>query len=241
MKSAVSVASLGFSYGKIPILQNVDLEIASGEFVGIIGPNGGGKTTLLKLLMGFLTPESGKIRLFGQATHAVRQRIGYVPQFSQTDREFPITVLELVLLGALSNRLFYPSNAKRRALSLLDELGLISYQSKPFASLSGGLAQKALLARALISDPDLLLLDEPTANIDPLSKEIILDKLHTFKRSKTILLVTHDLKTIIEKIDKILCLQTQLTTYLPNQVCEHFALGLYHAPLLKSLAPQSSS
>lgn len=213
----------------------------AGEFIGVIGPNGGGKTTLLKLLMGFLTPESGEIRLFGRSPISMRQAIGYVPQFSQTDREFPITVLELVLLGSACHDLFYPAHLKEKALHLLEELNLISYRSKPFSSLSGGLAQRALLARALLSEPSLLFLDEPTANIDPVSKEAILEKLHSFKRSKTILLVTHDLKTIIEKIDKILCLQTQLTTYLPNEVCEHFALGLYHTPLLKTTTAQGIS
>lgn len=232
MNPAVFSSQLCFSYDKMQVLQNIDLEIPAGQFLGIIGPNGGGKTTFLKLLMGFLTPSSGKILVFGKSPSSIRKKIGYVPQFSQTDRDFPITVLELVLLGALSNQFSYPKNAKNEALQLIEELGLMPFQMKAFSSLSGGLAQRALLARALLSDPDLLLLDEPTANIDPKSKLAILDKLESLKGKKTILLVTHDLKTIIERVDQILCIHTEATSYLPTQVCEHFALGLYHTPLL---------
>src|SRR5207245_5451713 len=116
----------------------------------------------------------------------------------------------------------------------IEDLGLSPYKSKSFASLSGGLAQKALLARAMLSDPDLLLLDEPTANVDPASRTAISEKLEALKGKRTILLVTHDLRTIIEKVDRILCIQTQVTSYLPREVCEHFALGLYHAPLLST-------
>jgi zinc transport system ATP-binding protein len=136
------------------------------------------------------------------------------------------------MLGCASNSFCSPPNAKEMALEMIEELGLTPHKSKSFASLSGGLAQKALLARALLSDPDLLLLDEPTANVDPASRTAISEKLEALKRKKTILLVTHDLRTIIENVDRILCVQTQITSYLPREVCEHFALGLYHAPLL---------
>lgn len=231
-KPAVLATRLSFTYEKTAVLDSANLQIVEGEFIGIIGPNGGGKTTLLKLMMGFLAPQSGSIRLFGETPAAMRQRIGYVPQVSQTDRAFPITVFELVMLGHITKRLFYPPHAKERTLQILDELGLLPHQSKAFSSLSGGLAQKALLARALVSEPDLLLLDEPTANIDPASRSVILKKLESLKGKKTILLVTHDLKTIIEKVDRILCVQAQVTSYLPHETCEHFAIGLYHRPLL---------
>lgn len=229
---AIAASKLSFSYNKTSVLHEAEFQIFPGEFIGIIGPNGGGKTTLLKLIMGFLSPEKGSLRLFGNAPIAMRQRIGYVPQVNQRDPDFPITVLELVMLGSISNRFSFPSHTKKKALELIDELGLSPHKAKSFSSLSGGLAQKALLARALLSDPDLLLLDEPTANIDPASRILISEKLETLKGKKTILLVTHDLRTIIENVDRILCVQSHITSYLPREVCGHFALGLYHTPLL---------
>ena len=234
---AIDAANLCFSYEKTYVLQNAAFQIKQGEFIGIIGPNGGGKTTLLKLIMGFLAPQKGILHIFGKSPASERRRIGYVPQVNQTDRDFPITVLELVMLGFVSKNFSYPPYAKEKSLETIEELGLTPHKSKSFASLSGGLAQKALLARALVSDPDFLLLDEPTANIDSAARALIGEKLEALKGKKTILLVTHDLRTIIEKVDRILCVETQITSYQPREVCEHFAFGLYHAPLL---APKPS-
>lgn len=232
---AISLIDLSFSYENQPILEQIHLDIPHGSFVGIIGPNGGGKTTLLKLLMGFLRPTRGHIRLFGSSVANSRMKIGYVPQLHKSDREFPITVIELILLGALREASFfgiYPKQIKDKAFDLIDELGLKSHAHKPFGSLSGGLAQRALLARALISDPDLLLLDEPTANIDAPSIAAIMHRLELLKQKKTILLVTHDLRTIAERVDRVLCIQKQITVYRPEEICEHFAFGLYHSPLI---------
>jgi zinc transport system ATP-binding protein len=229
----IEIDDLYFSYEGVNVLQKVHLHARKGEFIGIMGPNGGGKTTLLKLLMGFLRPTGGKIRVQG--------KIGYVPQVHRTDRDFPITVIELVLLGALSKTTFwgtYPIAVKEKANKLIDRLGLTPHKHKVFSSLSGGLAQRALLARALLSDPDLLLLDEPTANIDAASTKVIFEILEELKGSKTILLVTHDLRTIIERVDRVLCVQGEVSSLLPKDVCEHFALGLYHTPLL-SLPPNN--
>ncbi len=224
----IEVKDLSFSYEGEPVLQNVWLKIQAGEFIGIMGPNGGGKTTLLKLLMGFLTPTRGTIRIQGT--------VGYVPQGQRLDRDFPITVHELILLGALSKTSFYgsyPSHIKEKALFLMDQLGLLPHKNKVFGALSGGLAQRALLARALLSDPDLLFLDEPTANIDSASIQIIFEMLEELKGKKIILLVTHDLKTVIERVDRVLCVQQTVNSFLPKNVCEHFAFGLYHTPLIE--------
>ncbi len=223
----IEIEHLDFSYGSTPILQDVTLGIARGEFVGIMGPNGGGKTTLLRLLLGFLKPSKGKLTVKGS--------IGYVPQTAKTDRDFPITVLELILLGAVSKTNVwgsYPNAFRQEAYEWIERLGLTPHQHKPFGALSGGLAQRALLARALLSHPELLLLDEPTANIDAASVTLIMNLLQSLKPQKTILLVTHDLKTAVERVDRVLCVQGTVSSYLPANVCEHFALGLYHTPLL---------
>ncbi len=177
--------------------------------------------------MGFLKPSSGSVSVFGKGPLDAYPRIGYVPQFLRSDREFPITVEEIVALGCLAD----PSK-KANVSEWMEKLGLLDHRNKRFGALSGGLAQRALLARALVSDPEILLLDEPTASIDPPSAIAILDLLESLKKKKTILLVTHDVKTIIERVDQILCVQGAIHTYLPGEVCEHFAMGLYHTPLL---------
>jgi zinc transport system ATP-binding protein len=234
-KPAISLTQVSFAYDGFSVLKETDFEVFPGELIGIMGPNGGGKTTLLKLLMGFLKPQEGSIEIFGRAPEKARLNIGYVPQVHRTDRDFPITVLELVLLGSLAKTSFfgtYPAPVKQKAFDLIERLGLTEHKNKPFGSLSGGLAQRALLARALLSDPDVLLLDEPTANIDPPSSLLIFDLLEEMKGKKTILIVTHDLRTIVERVTRILCVQGQVTSFLPSHICEHFALGLYHTPLL---------
>ena len=223
----IEVQKLSFSYNEQEVLLNVNWTVEQGEFIGIMGPNGGGKTTLLKLLMGFLTPSKGKIRVNG--------KIGYVPQVQKTDRAFPISVNELILLGALSKTTLlgtYPASIKEKANALIERLGLTQHRKKMFGLLSGGLAQRALLARALLSEPDILLLDEPTANIDPASTKVIFEILEELKGKKTIILVTHDLKTIIERVGRVVCVQGKVSSFLPKDVCEHFALGLYHTPLM---------
>lgn len=234
-EKAIVVESLEFAYEKTTVLENVGFSIKKGEFVGIIGPNGGGKTTLLKLIMGFLKPDRGEILLFGSSPKNERKRMGYVPQTNAFDKYFPITVVELVLMGSITKSLWfgaYPKEMKERALALLEKLQLSSYKDKTFGSLSGGLAQRALIARALLSDPDLILLDEPTASIDPETRQKIFDLIDEMKGKKTILMVTHDLKTAIEKVERVLCVERTVNSLKAQEICEHFALGLYHSPLV---------
>lgn len=224
---SIKIEDLSFSYTDLSVLKHVNLCIESGEFIGIMGPNGGGKTTLLKLIMGFLEPTRGEVFVNG--------KVGYVPQVQKTDRDFPISVHELILLGVLSKtRAFgiYPQSVKDQANLLMDRLNLTKYKNVMFGRLSGGLAQRALLARALISDPDILLLDEPTANIDPISTKVIFEIIEELRDKKTILLITHDLNTIIERVGRVVCVKGQVTSFLPKDVCEHFAMGLYHSPLM---------
>lgn len=209
-----------FAYDGQIVLHPSSFSISHGKLVGIMGPNGGGKTTLLKLLMGFLQPLKGSCRVFEQSPEKNYPNIGYVPQFSRSDRDFPITLEEVVALGSST------------ANQWIETLGLTSHRHKRFGQLSGGLAQRTLLARAMASNPKLLLLDEPTANIDPPSSSIILDLLEVSKETMTILLVTHDVKTIIERVDQVLSVQGKIQSYLPGEICEHFAMGLYHTPLL---------
>lgn len=230
----LEIEHLFFHYDSIPTLEDVNVEIFKGEFVGIFGPNGGGKTTLLKLMMGFLRPQKGKILLFGRPPEEMRHRIGYVPQAMRFDRDFPISVLEVIMMGSLRKLSWwgtYPAEAKRKAMIALDRVGLAHKAKASFGTLSGGEAQRTLIARAIVDEPGLLLLDEPTANVDIEAEQNIYAQLAALNKTMTVLMVTHDLQTIVDKVGKLLCVQRRVASLKTKEICEHFALGLYHTPL----------
>jgi len=233
-ETIIEIRDLNFSYDKVLVLENVNVKIARGEFIGIFGPNGGGKTTFLKLLMGFLKPNSGEVRLFGNPPKIERKKIGYVPQAARFDKQFPVSVLELVLMGCLSQLRWwggYRAQTIKIAKEALEKVGLLEKIDQPFGTLSGGQAQRALIARALVSQPSLLLLDEPTASVDPQAEKEIYQLLDQLREKMTIIMVTHDLQTIVDKAERLLCVHRNVTSYKPKEICEHFALGLYHPPL----------
>jgi zinc transport system ATP-binding protein len=189
---------------------------------------------LLKLLLGFLQPDQGQIRLLGSAPSHSISKVSYVPQGLRFDRQFPISVMELVLSGRLSRLPWYgmySAEDKQAAIEALDLVGMLSYKHTAFGNLSGGQAQRSLIARALVSEPELLLLDEPTASVDNKAEALIYSILKQLQKKMTILMVTHDLRAAIDIVDRVLCVQGGVLSLLPQEVCEHFALGLYHAPL----------
>ncbi len=229
----IQIENLFFQYDESPLLEGVSLEIRKGECIALFGPNGGGKTTLLKLLMGFLKPTAGSILVNGIDPSASREKMGYVPQISNLDRQFPITVLEVVKMGALSPSLFhsYPRNTHEKALKMLDKIGLKEIAQVPFGSLSVGQSQRVLIARALMGDPEFLFLDEATASIDPTAEKHFHALIQQLKGTITIVMVTHDLPTQMPYIDQFFCIYRQMTPYSPSEVCDHFAKGLYHSPI----------
>lgn len=235
MTKVIAIKDLSFSYEETLVLEDISIEIQAGEFVGIFGPNGGGKTTLLKLLMGFLKPKKGTVEIFGEHPKTVRKKIGYVPQTASFDRQFPISALEVVLMGCLSMLTplgFFPSRVKQKAREALSRVGLLENEDQAFGTLSGGQAQRVLIARALVSDPQILLLDEPTASTDPEAEQAIYQLLEDLKGSMTILMVTHDLQAAVKRVGRLLCVQRKISSFSPSEVCEHFAMGLYHSPLM---------
>lgn len=237
-QTAVVIDQLSFAYQDLVVLRNVKLVVNPGEFIGIIGPNGGGKTTLLKIIMGFLIPFAGTVKVFGKDAPAEQLSISYVPQTGRFDRQFPISVLEVVMQGRLSHLRWYGKFSeidKQASLEALNKVGLVEFQNRSFGTLSGGQAQRVLIARALASHPKLLLLDEPTASVDIQAQSEIYSLLESLKGSMTIMMVTHDLSVAINKVEKVICVQQEVMTLKPQEVCEHFALGLYHAPLIAKI------
>jgi len=241
--AAVEIRDVSFSYGEAAILSSIDLRVRVGEYIGLIGPNGGGKTTLLRILMGFLHPDEGSVSIFGKPVREARRLIGYVPQNLRYDRTVPITVLELVLSGLVGQTRWwgpYRSQDKRRALEALELVGLADRANDAFGALSGGQAQRALIARALVSQPQLLLLDEPTANVDAEAEAEIFALIHSLRGKQTIMMVTHDLEEVIDKVDRVLIVQKELKSIAPEKVCEHFTIGLYHRPLIEKESDEVS-
>jgi len=232
----LSVQNLCFSYDRhASVLDGIDFSIDRGQFIGIFGPNGGGKTTLLQLLLGLLVPTRGTIRILNTLPSEASSRIGYVPQVRRFDKQFPISVMEIVLHGSLAKHRGWGNfsrRAKERALVALERVGLQDSAHQAFGALSGGQIQRVLIARALVSDPEILLLDEATVGVDPQALAEIFQFLIGLKGEITILMVTHDLGTIAKAMDHLFCINKQLTHYTPEQVCEHFAMGLYHPRLM---------
>ncbi|MCE2983148.1 MAG: metal ABC transporter ATP-binding protein [Parachlamydia sp.] len=246
MSAAIEVKDLSFSYLGNQVLSHLNFTVTPGEFIGIIGPNGGGKTTLLKILMGFLKPSSGAVKIFDAEPEGRQHegRIAYVPQSIRLDREFPISVQEVVLSGLLSKLPWYgrfQKPEKEAAAAALERMGMQEFSQAAFGTLSGGQAQRVLIARALVSNPRLLLLDEPTASVDSKAEAEIYSILKELKGELTILMVTHDLHAAIEQVERIFCVQGTLFSLLPQEVCEHFAVGLYHPPLMQPNARSFTS
>ena len=241
--NSIDVSHLNFAYNGSFVLEDISFSIEQGKFVGIFGPNGGGKTTLLSLLAGFLKPDSGRVLLFGKPPQQIRNKIAFVPQTFRFDRHFPISVEEVVLGGRLSQLSWWGRFAKKEYSAVteaLDKMGMRSFLKEPFANLSGGQTQRVLIARALASSPSILFLDEPTASVDYTAQTAIYQLLSELKGNMTIVMVTHDLRGAVDAVDQLFCVQKTLTPMTPEKVCEHFAVGLYHTPLITHVKQKNS-
>ncbi len=214
----VDVRNVTFAYNGPAVLQNIDLEIVEGDYIAMIGPNGGGKTTLLKLILGLLKPDAGIIRVMGQPAIKAAPRIGYVPQDVHINRNFPITAIDVVKMGLLAPRKRWhrqTSSDRREAMAALDRLEVASLADCKMDTLSGGQRQRVFIARALATRPRLMLLDEPTASIDTRGQSDLFKLLETLNRDVTILVVSHDLLTISRHAKSVACVNRQL--YYHNQ------------------------
>lgn len=205
----IRIEDLSFRYDSgSRVLEDVTLTIRELDFASVIGPNGGGKTTLLKLMLGLLTPTSGRIRILGTSPVRARPRIGYMPQHAAMDPKFPVQVLDVVLMGRLGPGRALGSFSRQdreAAAKTIAEVGLAGREKHPFSALSGGQRQRVLLARALVSDPELLLLDEPAAGLDQKVEQDFFELLRELNRSKTLLLVSHDLGFVSSFVKTVVC------------------------------------
>jgi zinc transport system ATP-binding protein len=213
----IEVSGVSFSYGDIPALQNLTLDVPKGEFLGIVGPNAGGKSTLLKLILGLLEPQAGRIRVLGASPRKGRRSVGYVPQYPSFPRDFPISVEQTVLLGRLGLGSMwggYRKSDKAIARRVMQEVEVGDLARRQIGSLSGGQLQRVLLARALACEPEILILDEPTANIDLRLESDIFDLLRGLNARMSILVVSHDIAFISSYVTRVACLNRTL-------VCHH--------------------
>lgn len=215
MEPAIALENVSFSYARHPILDDVTLTVPKGDFAMVVGPNGGGKTTLMKLILGLLTPATGRVSLFGKQPEAMWDQVGYMPQYTHVDMAFPVSVQDVVLMGRLTNsrRWRYTKADKDAARHALDEVGLPDKIKAPFSSLSGGQRQRVLIARALCSTPSLLLMDEPTANVDPAAEASLFDLLSELNHRMTILVVSHDLGLVSKVVKSVICVNKKVLVH----------------------------
>ena len=213
--SIVSIHDLWVYQGGHAVLESINLQLFPGDFLGLIGPNGGGKSTLLKAMLGLIKPDRGEIAIFGLPPAAARSRMGYVPQKTVFDRSFPVKVLDVVLMGRYSRKGLlhrYGRQDRQAALRALADVGMEDRAERQIGALSGGEQQRVFVARSLVSDPELLLLDEPTAGIDSAQQTDFYDLLCHLNRDLgiAIVLVSHDVTAVSSYVSKIACLNQRL-------------------------------
>lgn len=213
---AVSLSNVSFSYGENVVLTDVNMTVDHKDFLSIVGPNAGGKSTLLKLILGLLKPDTGTVMVYGRPPVHARSRIGYMPQKANLDGMFPVNVLDVVLMGRLGTRTIWgpfrrnDHDAAHQALKLVE---MESFAKRAFSDLSGGQQQRVLIARALVSDPELLILDEPTSNVDVAVENELFDLLGQLNKRMTILLVTHDLGFVSSRVEKVACVNRRVLSH----------------------------
>jgi zinc transport system ATP-binding protein len=229
MKKLLEIKNLSAGYENNIVLENISMDVFSGDFIGVIGPNGGGKTTLIKTILGLIKPASGEMNLFISKTN-----IGYLPQVNQIDKRFPITVIDVVRSGKANSALFSSfrknTEEKEKAESLLAEMGISAIRNKPIGELSGGQMQRVFLCRALINQPELLVLDEPSTYVDNNFEGELYLKLKELNEQMAIILISHDVGTISFFVKTIACVNRSLHHH-PSNIITEEQLTSYNCPL----------
>jgi zinc transport system ATP-binding protein len=212
-EAQIKIKHLYAGYNDEAVIQDINLEIFRGDFIGLIGPNGGGKTTLLRLMLGLLKPHRGTIRVMGRSARQASPLVGYVPQNVHINNSFPITALDVVLMGKLDPKKRWARQSaadRRESLETLEQMEMADYADKKIGELSGGQRQRVFIARALVTRPRLLLLDEPTAGIDTKGQADFYRLLKDLNREMTIVVVSHDLLVISRYVKSVSCVNRRL-------------------------------
>jgi len=228
--AAISANGLSFSYGGPPVLEDATFTVEEGDFASIVGPNGGGKTTLIKLILGLLQPTGGSILVNGKTPAAARPRIGYMPQQAELDLSFPMSVTEIVLMGRLQPGLRpgpHGREDRRLAATMLETLGLEDVARRSLGELSGGQRQRVLIARALACEPDILLLDEPTAHLDVHQEDEFLEILRDLNQRMTVVMVSHDLGFVSSCVNRCICVNRHVHLHPTSALKDDLIRSMY--------------
>ncbi|MFZ0448318.1 MAG: ABC transporter ATP-binding protein [Desulfatiglandaceae bacterium] len=231
---AIEIEDLWFSYDKTPVLKEVSFTLEQGNYMAILGPNGGGKTTLLRLMLGILKPDRGTIRVLGLMPKEARDRLGYVPQSTEINLSFPISVFDLVLTGRLSRSRIgrrYTSTDRGKVETILEKVGMLKYRHWPIGQLSGGQRQRIFIARALATEPSILFLDEPTASVDPEFEVGLYEFLEELNREVTIVIITHDVGVISRHVKSVACVNRTLIFHGAAKITQEMVDMAYHCPV----------
>jgi zinc transport system ATP-binding protein len=230
----ISIDHLWVLRGSQTVLEDINLDVEQGDFLGLIGPNGGGKSTLLKVVLGLIKPDRGEVKVFGLDPVSARKWVGYMPQRTAFDHSFPVTAMEVVLMGRYSRAGMlkrYSSEDREAARRALDSVGMLAHADKEIGSLSGGEQQRVFVARSLVSEPRLLLLDEPTAGIDAAQQAEFYELLKRLNEKVTIVLVTHDLTAVSTYVSKIACLNQRLYSHGTKELTAEDIEQAYNCPI----------
>lgn len=231
MQNIIEFEKVGFFYGRNEVLKDVDLIVEKDDFFAIVGPNGGGKTTILRLILGLEKEYTGKIIVYGKTPDRNMKRTGYVPQFSNHDRLFPISVKDVILQGLIDSHSFFPFYSKiqiEKVNNIMKKLGIEKRADDRFGDLSGGLKQRTLIARAIVSNPEILLLDEPVASVDSSIEKDIYEMLLELNKTMTIVMVSHDLGFVSDYVNKVGCVNKTFVCHNSKEISSRDIDSLYN-------------
>ena len=231
---ALELRDVAFSYRETPVIEDVSLSVAPGDVLAILGPNGGGKTTLLRLILGLLRPDRGSIQVLGDSPVRSRGQVGFVPQHVAFDLDFPIRVIDVVLMGRLAARRplrFFTGDDRAVALGALEKVEMASHADRAVGALSGGQLQRVLIARALALEPRLLLLDEPTASLDERIGRSVWELLEELSQRMAIVLVSHDIGAISHYVRGVACLNRTLFSHPSRELTPEILEATYGCPV----------